>query len=210
MELDFRNEIKKSVIKSQHTQRNWDLSKSIPEEDIDVLVHAVTNCPSKQNFAFYKAHFITDRNIIEQVHANSLGLGYADPETGDRVECTNPQTLANLLVAFEANDMSAQYNKKFKNNDESDNNMLRRDREMAVGIAAGYLNVIATMLGYQTGCCACYDKSEVEEILGFDNPSILLMGIGFKDSTRQRREHHTENVKIERRIKEEIPVVFKK
>jgi len=36
------------------------------------------------------------------------------------------------------------------------------------------------------------------------------MGIGFKDSTRQRREHHTENVKIERRIKEEIPVVFKK
>lgn len=210
MFTDFRNEIKKSVIKSRHTQRNWDLSKNIPEEDIDVLVHAVANCPSKQNFAFYKAHFITNRDVIEQIHANSLGLGYAHPETGERVECTNPQTLANLVVAFEATDMSPEYLKKFKNNDSSDIDVLRRDREMAVGIAAGYLNVIATMLGYQTGCCACYDKPKVQEILGFKNPSILLMGIGYKDPTRQRRDHHTEHVMIPSRAKEEIAIKFVK
>lgn len=59
------NDIRKAVIRSQHCQRNWNLDKVIPEEDIDLLVHAVTQCPSKQNISFYKVHFITDRNVIE-------------------------------------------------------------------------------------------------------------------------------------------------
>ena len=31
----------------------------------------------------------------------------------------------------------------------------------AVGIAAGYLNVTAAMLGYATGCCACGDFDKI-------------------------------------------------
>ena len=46
-------EIEKAVIKSQHTQRNWDLTKEIPKDDVKTLLHSVTNCPSKQNIAFY-------------------------------------------------------------------------------------------------------------------------------------------------------------
>jgi hypothetical protein len=32
------------------------------------------------------------------------------------------------------------------------------------------------------------------------------MGVGYKDPNRQRREHHTENVMIKRRVKEDIEV----
>jgi len=55
-------EIEKSVIRSQHTQRNWNLDKQLPKEDVNTLLQAVTNCPSKQNIAFYKVHFIQNEN----------------------------------------------------------------------------------------------------------------------------------------------------
>lgn len=203
----MHNEIKKAVIRSQHTQRNWDLSKEIPQDDLDLFVHAVTNCPSKQNFAFYNAHFVTDRTLIEKIHAKSLGLGYQN-EQGERVECTNPQTLANLLVVFEEAEMSESYWQKFALRDASSQRVYERDRDMAVGIAAGYLNVTASMMHYQTGCCACYDEQGIQEILGLKNRPILIMGVGFKDPNRQRREHHTEGVKIPSRVKETIKTKF--
>jgi len=197
--------IKKSVIKSQHTQRNWDLTREIPQEDIDILIHAVKNCPSKQNFAFYNAHFITNRNIIEEVHNNSYGLGYLNDD-GERVECTNPQVLANLLIVFEEAKMSEAYWKKWQDRDFSQEKIHDRDMHTAIGIAAGYVNVLATMLDMETGCCACYDIAKVKEIIGLERTPILLMGVGYKDLNRQRREHHTDNVMIPRREKENINV----
>ena len=52
------------------------LNKKLPKKDIDTLLHAVTNCPSKQNLAFYKVHFIQDRDIIEEIHENTYGFNY--------------------------------------------------------------------------------------------------------------------------------------
>lgn len=206
---DMHKEIKKAVIRSQHTQRNWDLSRQVPQDDIETLVHAISNCPSKQNYAFYNAHFITNREIIEQVHDLSMGLGYNDNE-GKRIECTNPQILGNLLVVFEEATPSKDYFKKLGNRDFSEIETFKRDRDMAIGIAAGYLNVVGSMLGYQTGCCACFDFDAVQELLGLENEVVLAMGIGYKDPHRQRREHHVDGVMIPRRIKEEIKVSFVK
>ena len=33
----------------------------------------------------------------------------------------------------------------------------KRDADMSIGIASGYLNLISTMLNYKTGYCACFD-----------------------------------------------------
>ena len=68
------SDMEKAVIKSQHTQRNWDLGKELPKKDVETLLHAVTNCPSKQNIAFYKVHFIQDRDVIEEIHENFLTM----------------------------------------------------------------------------------------------------------------------------------------
>lgn len=204
--LDMHKKIKNAVTISQHTQRNWDLNREIPQQDIDLLIHAVTQCPSKQNFAFYKLHVIFNRDIINQVHENTMGLGYLDTEKNERVECTNPQVLANALFVFEEAEMSDEYWQKWKDRDFSEDAVHTRDKDMAVGIAAGYLNVVASMLDYKTGCCACFDKPAIKEILGLKKEPILLMGVGYKDPNRQRREHHTEGVMIKRRVKEEINV----
>ena len=68
------------------------------------------------------------------------------------------------------------------------------DRSMAIGIAAGYVNLIATQLGYSTGCCKCMDSDAITEIIG--EAPILMMGVGFPDIKKNRREHHTENFKF--------------
>ena len=94
-------EVKKAVLKSQHCQRNWDLSREIDQADLDLIKHSLTNCPSKQNIAYYKVHMITDRNLIEEIH--SYTDGFTINIEGSK-SVTNSQCLANLLVVFEAND----------------------------------------------------------------------------------------------------------
>jgi len=117
-------QIEKAVIRSQHCQRNWDLSKQIPQEDLDLIEHAITNCPSKQNVAYYKVHMITDRQLIENIHSHTKGFttfkkGVVDAET-------NSQTLANLLIVFEAHSGHLVKDTKVFRNDEIlklDNNL---------------------------------------------------------------------------------------
>ena len=196
----YKKLLKESIHESQKCQRNWDLSKQIPNEDKQLILESATNCPSKQNLNYYKLHVIEDRDKIEKIHENTRGFGpiYFDydsekmetqhykEERGDDGEYhTNSQVLANMLLAFTSNDPELLREK----NDSYD-----EDRSMAIGIAAGYVNIVATQLGYATGCCKCMDSSVVTEVLG-DTP-ILLMGVGYPDQTKNRRQHHKEDFKF--------------
>lgn len=190
--------ITKAIIKSQHCQRNWDLTKDIPEEDMKVLITAATQCPSKQNIAHYKAHFITNRTLIESIHAMTNGFTYSIlPE---RKTTTNTQTLANLLVVLESIPTKDKLNDPGRNEQTVElimnkatvetNSLMLKDAHMAVGVAAGYINVTATLMGYSTGCCACFDEVGVKNLLKLENNPVLLMGVGYKDETKNRRIHH--------------------
>jgi hypothetical protein len=108
--------------------------------------------------------------------------------------------LANLLVVLEKyTDVETYYrNDQWKEVKDGSANqitvdLIERDRNMAVGVAAGYLNVTASLLGYSTGCCACFNVPGIKSILNLDNDPILLMGIGFKDETLNRRIHHNDH-----------------
>ena len=197
----FRKMLKETIHESQKCQRNWDLNKQIPEEDKKLIVESATNCPSKQNLNYFKLHVIEDREMIEKIHDNTKGFGpiYSDYDSELREEnsydenrqeegemYTNPQVLGQMLLAFTKNEDPLLQRQK---DDE-----WNEDRSMAIGIAAGYVNVVATQLGYSTGCCKCMDSEAVAEILG-ESP-ILLMGVGIADKTRDRREHHTEDFKF--------------
>ena len=183
------NDIKKAVIRSQHCQRNWDLSKNIPQEDIELFAYTVSNCPSKQNHSFYKAHFISNRETIEQIHALTNGFDYTE-KSGFRRKTTNTQTLANLLVVFEEVETSLTHKAKNKKFEGSSKATAARDRDIAIGLAAGYLNIIASFLGYRTGCCNCYEGRNLKELLNLNGHPMLIMGIGFKNDNKNRRIHH--------------------
>ena len=214
------SEIEKAVVRSQHTQRNWDLTKEIPKDDIKTLLHSVTNCPSKQNIAFYKVHFIQDRDIIEEIHEHTEGFS-TKRKKGDPVGFeTNPQTLANLLVIFENYDFTNDLLSDLHRNaatlsfiktgkwDEKKLKELERDRQVAVGIATGYLNLTASLLGYRTGCCQCFNAKEVQRIADLDEKPLLIMGVGFNNKGINRKKHHLRdfifNSKKKQPIKYEI------
>jgi nitroreductase len=203
--------IKKSIHKSQHCNRNWDLSKEMPQEDIDLITEAATQCPTKQNLNHYKTHVITDRAMIEQIEAataipefgsedNSFlgfdGLPGYDEGTGP----TNSQLSAHTVYAFVEDDVN-QYGEEVRNSTESEKMggskehfSYKEDRDQAVGIAAGYVNLVSTMMGYSTGCCKCFHVEKVNEILGVPEgkKTVLLMGVGIADTSRSRQEHHSD------------------
>ena len=209
-------QLKKVISNSQHCQRNWDLTKTIPQEDVDLIVHALTQCPSKQNIAYYKIHVITDRKIIEDIHDNTSG--FINYKTG--VSETNSQTLANLLIVFENEDIIERHktdtvfrNDELYNEDRGgmsaeQKQVLSRDTTMSIGIASGYANFVARMLGYQTGYCACYDGDQVKEILNAENDISLLLGIGYADSTVDRKIHPKTGYIFPSKSKQEITINY--
>lgn len=194
----IRDEIQKAVVRSQHCQRNWDISKEIPEEDLNLIAHAATQCPSKQNVAYYDVYFITNRDLIEKIHNSTNGFFI------DGKHRTNSQVMANLLVVFADKDLEDVAKnieaESFHRNTEMDtlayNGLVtpaaERDVNMAIGVAAGYVNLTASLLGYRTGCCACFDGVSIQKLLN-SNTVRLLMGVGYPDEARPRREHHLDS-----------------
>lgn len=196
----FKKLLRESIHESQKCQRNWNLSKDIPLEDKSIIIESATNCPSKQNLNYYKLKVIENRDVIEKIHENTKGFGpiyfdynsenreghYQEDRGNDGDFYTNSQVMANMLLAFTKNEDDLLQREKNDSYDE--------DRSMAIGIAAGYVNIVATQLGYATGCCKCFDNNKINELIG-ESP-ILLMGVGYPDESKNRRQHHSENFKF--------------
>ena len=109
MDKRLYNQLLDVIPNSQHCQRNWDLTKEVTDEQIEILKLAVTQCPSKQNNAFYWVHFIKNRELIEKLYNCTWGYYdrqstspvYSGKRTEDHVR-RNDQCYANLLVVFES------------------------------------------------------------------------------------------------------------
>ena len=177
--------LEKTIQKSQHCNRNWDLSQQISDEDMETLKTSVTECSSKQNRVFYKVVWTQDRHTIEKVHAMTDGFVYNYKEN---LSTTNSQVLANTLFAF----VRDTDNDKTRTKEEWDgHNRKSKDEDRSLGIAAGYLTLTANLLGYDTGYCQCM-MGNVGEVLGQDENILLLMGVGKRDPNRSRLEHHND------------------
>lgn len=211
MDLDLKHKIKKAHIVGQHCQRNYDLSRSIPEEDIDLILHAATQCPSKQNLDYYSIIAIQDRAVIEEIYNNTVTA----------VGRKNPQVLGQLLLVFVSNSKIEVVGRNaeirnvhnlgnlYGNTKEQLKKNINVDMHQAIGVAAGYVNLTASLLGYRTGCNKCFNHEEVEKILNIkDEQIVLMMGIGINDTSRNRREEHFENFMIESYKK--IPIAVKR
>jgi nitroreductase len=197
-----QTELKNIIYQSQHCQRNWDLSKEISKEDLDVIITAATQCPSKQNIAHYKIHAITNRDIIEKIHKNTVGFNLIH---------TNPQVLANLLLVFEHKLPSNFAHTAIYANQtqENESNLFLRDAYMAVGIASGYINIVSHIMGYLTGFCACFNNQVIKELLNLENDVLLMLGIGIKNLEINSRTHHSnDNFIFPSFKKQEISVTY--
>lgn len=194
------SEIVKAIHRSQHTQRNYDLSQTIPIEDVKTIITSATQCPSKQNVAFYDLYVITNRRTINDIYETTTSLHTDDPAYA---RLSNPQVLGNMLLVFTDRQGGPQGKHKELLETKADirveenSRIVSQDKFTAIGIAAGYVNLTASLLGYETGCCSCvmnYDR--IREILGIETMPHLLMGVGFKNQNVNRREHQLKNTQV--------------
>ena len=176
-----------TIKQSQRCQRNWDLSKKVRPEDVELLKIAVTQCPSKQNRVFYKAVFVQNRNVIEQLHASSdCYVWNFEP----RKAVTNSQMMANMLVVFfrdRDQNTGARTGEEYAYGINTGKTQMDEDR--ALGIAGGYLNLTAHMLGYKTGFYNSHHNfKKLHSIFG--ELPLLTLGIGYPDINRNPNVHH--------------------
>jgi hypothetical protein len=199
-----------SILSSQHCQRNWDLTKNFDQDHIDIFIQALTQCPSKQNASFYKVHLVFDREIIEKIHATTHGFGITPS-----LITTNTQTLANMLIVFESANSEQQLdryrnNYKILNRECNETSIvaeLHRDRNTSIGIASGYVNLIAAFLGYKSGYCACFNNTEICEILGMKEDCVLLLGVGFDTDAKATQHHLDLGIVYPNKPKEPIEII---
>lgn len=179
--------IKSASETAQRCQRNWDLSKDIPQGYLDIFLTTIKNAPAKQNEDYYSVYFITDRNIIEQVYNNTTFNTVTDA-TNDLSK--NPQVLANLLIAFCEKSPTT-----FRNNinEYQDTELMKSNRNQAIGIVSGQLALVANMLGLRTGFCGCVDPTSVAAVLK-SPPVLLTLGIGYPDTSKHRLQHQRKDV----------------
>lgn len=217
LNLTFKD-IEKAIIKSQRCFRNWDLSQEIPQEHIDLMKFATTQSPSLQNVAFFKVHWLHDRETIEKVHACTHGAPYRvedgkkivdpNPKEDDHLysmgDTTQSQALANMVVVYETYYKPEEYFKEKRITQTPKTS----DVQLAVGISSGYLNMTASLLGYETGCCISIDHNKLKEALNMEGEPLLIMGVGIKDPNLNRRIHHVEHdVVYPTNPRQEVPVV---
>lgn len=184
---DFRN----AVDSARRCQRNWDLSRSVPEEHIHDLEYIATHAPSKQDESFFDLYILTDRDKIDFL-AREHSWGFTMfPNAKDWV-ARNPQMGANVLFVYNARmDMQEVRNNHKDGSTRDPHAKSRWDNAYAsIGISSGMVALTANMMGYKTGYSKNFGYKEEPvnsddawgEILGLDkadNNLIYSLGIGY-------------------------------
>ena len=201
--------IEDAVLSTQRAQRNYDLSKKIPAQDLNTLIHSAVKCPSKQNETHYSLYVFTDKTVIEKIYKNTKHhavFRQQDFKTVFKEEngkfwqnekycVTNSQIFANAVFMFVDDDgpayggthILAQQNLQNKNSESRE--LYIEQKNFSIGIAVGELLLTAGILGYKTGCCSAFNKQEMQNILGLPKLPKLIVGVGYPNQNMDRRAH---------------------
>ena len=192
-----------AILRSQACQRNYDFSKQIPQEHIDLLVHAATQAPTKQNYSYFDLYVVTDRERIKKITELTLGATVRNTQTEEPKLVYNEQVNAHVLFIFDLKSlklMSQDYQDdqeiqehddpaQYKRANESTFRIFASDRDRSVGICSGQVALAASLLGYTSGYCQCFDYDDLREELNMRGDIGLMLGVGIPDESKPRLEH---------------------
>ena len=205
----MNNQIKQAVDTTNRAQRNYDLTKSIPQEDLDTLIYAAANSPSKQNETHYSLHVYTDQTIIKEIYNHTKKFtmirDQQDQTESFKVEndifiqndtksITNSQIYANALFVYvkgegSINKYNVQHYAAKLNPNSSAAKAYEEQIAYSIGISVGELILTAGLLGYKTGICSALDTRPIRDILGIKQNPKLLVGVGIPNSQLERTQH---------------------
>lgn len=202
----MRDELRKAIPLTNPCQRNWDHTKKIPEEDLQLLVDSIVHSPTKQNERHYKLFYTTNPDLIYSIYdktkrftvlsENDTSHTRNDGRVEDDYRVRNSQVNANaLFVICDDWDQETCRNMEIKIIDERphevESNVIH-EKEMlrfyGIGIAAGELILTANLLGYRTGLCSGFNPNDMSPFFN-NNRARLLIGVGIPHPNKDRTEH---------------------
>jgi hypothetical protein len=191
---DFNKE-KQAIDNARRCQRNWDHSKSIPEEHIDHWIYLATHAPSKQDESFFDLYVLTDREKIDYLYKDHTWGFTLLPGIKDYVG-RNPQMNANILFIFNRKIDEEDIRNNEKDGSVRDPNAASRwdNAFTSIGIASGIVAFSANMMGYTTGYGKNfgyieepkYSQDVWGEVLGVpadENRLTYSLGIGYPNES---------------------------
>ena len=204
----MNDEIKKAIDVCKKAQRNYDLSKTISEDDLETLIYVATNSPSKQNETHFSLRVYTDPDIIRQIYKRTelftfqtntqTDKIFKDTEnkfiTDHRYSVTNSQILAPVVFVYcdeTRNIRSGTHIVATKPNaTKLAKDTLLEQKNMSIGISSGQLVMAAALLGYKTGYCSAFERSgdSVQKALKLESEPKLLVGVGYPNESMNRLE----------------------
>jgi nitroreductase len=180
----INKKIKAAVDIAQRAQRNYDLNKNVPVDDLETLIYAAANSPSKQNEEHFSLYVYTDQDIIRQIYSHtkffSLSLGeegmFEDRDgqfwqDQDR-SVTNSQILANILFVYVDNNteaLSGTHMLGQQNLDGPIGKLYTEQKNVSVGVSVGQLIMSAAIMGYRTGVCSAIGEDPIKDLLNVDS-----------------------------------------
>jgi len=201
-------ELKTAIKNTNSCQRNWDRSKVIPEEHVNLFVEAIKWSPTKQNETHYKVVYTTNPELIYKIYKKTKYFTVVHPEyniatddygnTKDEYNVCNSQTYSNLLIGifhdWKQENSRAMIHKIVDERSETvkAEAMYQRaqHRLLSMGVVIGEIVLTASLLGYKTGLCSAHSSSEVGRLFGEEGDEcIVLVGVGYPDLKRNRKEH---------------------
>jgi len=167
---------------AEHCQRNWDRTRTVPEDHVNALIEIATNMPTKANEAYYKLVVSTDPTINRKFY--NVAIDPDNPNTINR----NSQVDAPVVFTW--------FEVKPEGITEDTNRLGHYDpwllnSRTAMGISSGAVALAANAMGYRTGYNQCFAADDIIDImleatgetdrLLFEKPHYQL-GIGFPNT----------------------------
>ncbi len=210
----MNKDIIKAVDVVKRAQRNYDLTKSIPQEDLETLIYVATNSPSKQNETHFNLRVYTDPVVIKEIYDRTKQFTFqtnketdkifADSEssnthqTDKRYAVTNSQIYANAIFVFcddERNIRSGTHIVARKPGaSKVAKETLFEQKAMSIGISSGQLVLTAGLLGYKTGYCSAFERGDnnpesIANLLSTLTEPRLIVGVGYPNESMHHLEH---------------------
>lgn len=178
-----------SVKTTTHCQRNWDYDQPVTNEDLNTIIDACTNMPTKQNAVTYELFIVKDKEKIKKIYEYSAP-GF---DTNDDIEeCwdelpnfSKPKNIREYydkINRYQNGQVNAPVVLLWTYTSYSNFNDYNVDSPIDIGISAGVAGLMANILGYRTGFCACIDGEKLKDLLSKNSSTItefgVAMGIG--------------------------------
>jgi nitroreductase len=187
-------------------QRNWDHSKSIPDEHLAHWVYIAQNSPSKQDESYFNLYVITSKEKIDLLLNHTWGHTMEIAPGNFTGVTRNTQMAANayFLFTFKLPPTNREIKEDGSLYDQSGKDFEERKRNgyVDIGIAAGLIAQSAADLGYKTGFNTNHNSHQRggsepsttvwRETLGLEGHEAILvgLGIGYPEEGRARNEHN--------------------